>query len=51
MALYDILVSLQYKVKALKAENAAFKSGDKYRQMEDQHKKENAHNAKIIASQ
>ena len=51
MALYDMYVSLQYKVKALKAENAAFKSGDKYRQMEDQHKKENARNARIIARQ
>ena len=51
MALYDMFVSLQYKIKALKAENAAFKSGDKYRQMEEQHRKENAHNAKTIASQ
>ena len=51
MALYDMFTRLQYKVKALKAENAAFKSGDKYRQMEDQHKKDNAYNARIIAGQ
>lgn len=51
MALFDMLTGLQYRVKALKAENAALKSGDKYRQMEEQHRKENAHNARIIARQ
>ena len=34
MALYDMVISLQYQLKARKAEVAAFKSGDKYRQME-----------------
>ena len=39
-SLYEHYTYLQYKVKALKAENDAFKSGKKYLQMQEQRQKE-----------
>ena len=39
---YEYYAFLQYKVKTLKAENEAFRNGKKYRQMQDQHRKEMA---------
>lgn len=47
--LYDWCTRLQYKVKALTAELAAFKSGEKYLRMEEQRRKDNAFNARIIS--
>ena len=48
MSAFEFVSRLQYKVKALTEEVAAFKSGEKYIQMEKAHKKDNAYNAKII---
>ena len=45
---FEFISRLQYKVKALAAEVAAFKSGEKYAQMEEAHRKDNAYNARII---
>lgn len=45
---FEFISRLQYKVKALTAEVAAFKSGEKYAQMEEAHRKDNAYNARII---
>lgn len=42
MSLYDHYTYLQYKIKALSAENEAFKSGEKYVQMKVQWQKETA---------
>lgn len=39
-SLYDYYTYLQYKVKVLKAENEAFKSGEKYLQMQEQRRKD-----------
>lgn len=45
---FEHISRLQYKVKALQAEVAAFKSGKRYAQMEEAHRKNNAFNARII---
>ena len=45
---FEFISRLQYKLKALTAEIAAFKSGEKYAQMEEAHRKDNAYNARII---
>ena len=45
---FEYISRLQYKVKALTTEVDAFKSGEKYAQMEEAHRKDNAYNASII---
>ena len=40
LSLYDSYVYSQYRIKALKAENDAFKSGEKYLRMQEQHRKD-----------
>lgn len=48
-SLYDYYTYLQYKVKALKAENDAFKSGEKYLQMQEQRRKDIAYYERKLA--
>ena len=48
MSAFEFVSRLQYKVKALTREIAAFKSGEKYIQMEEAHRRDNATNARII---
>ena len=45
---FELISRLQYKVKALTAEVAAFKSGEKYAQMEEAHRKDNAYHEREI---
>ena len=45
---FEYVSRLQYKIKALTAENEAFKSGAKYTQMEEAHRKDKAHYERII---
>ena len=45
---FEFVSRLQYKVKALTEELAAFKSGEKYIQMEEAHRRDNAYHARII---
>ena len=40
---FDIITSLQYRLKAAIAEAAAFKSGKKYQDMQEPHEKEKKH--------
>lgn len=40
---FDIITSLQYRLKAAIAEAAAFKSGKKYQDMQETHEKEKKH--------
>ena len=49
-SLYDYFTYLQYKVKALKAENDAFKSGEKYLQMQEQRRKDIAYYERKLAA-